>query len=65
MNEGKDVISIYLRNEIIAYFYQGHTCKETDDGFCLKPGTTHDIIVARWKFLKENSEKRKRKKEAK
>lgn len=45
----KAVVSSSLRNEIIQYFYKGHTCKDTDAGFFLKPGTTHDIIVEKWK----------------
>ena len=53
-----DVVSSSLRREIIQYFYKGHTCKETDSGFFLKPGTTHDIIVEKWKQDRLKKEKR-------
>lgn len=54
----KQLVSSSLRNEIIKYFYKGHTCKETDSGFFLKPGTTHDIVVAHWKAMKSRKENR-------
>lgn len=66
MKEGPMIfISNDLKKEVFDYFSEGHTCAECDRDFVFPEGTTHDVVVERWKKDKERAERRRKERNAK